>query len=86
MNPNLSDIWKNRIAILKGVGNTVIKRKVIEEIAKKRLSICNSCPSKNLNCNIKDCCGICGCNLGFKTRSLESSCPQQKWTAVNIKS
>lgn len=82
----LNNIWKNRIAILKGVGNTLVKKKVIEEIAAERLNICNACPSKNAGCSIKDCCGICGCNLNFKTRSLESSCPKQKWQAVNIKS
>jgi len=28
------------------------------------------------------CCGECGCSMGFKLRSLSSSCPIDKWEAV----
>ena len=34
---------------------------------------------------ISSCCSICGCSLKFKTRSLESSCPIDKWPALNDK-
>jgi hypothetical protein len=81
----LNDIWENRKLILEGVGNFVAKNKVVEEIAKERAAVCKSCPSLNVGCkSVSDCCGICGCNIGLKTRSLKASCPQQKWKAVNI--
>lgn len=80
----LEDIWKNRMLILEGIGNFMAKKQVIEDIAKERFAICKSCPSLNLNCtSLADCCGICGCNLELKTRSLKSSCPQEKWQAIN---
>ena len=28
------------------------------------------------------CCSECGCSMGFKLRSLSSSCPIDKWKAV----
>ena len=28
------------------------------------------------------CCAQCGCSLGFKLRSLSSSCPLDKWSAI----
>jgi hypothetical protein len=28
------------------------------------------------------CCGLCGCKLGYKTRSMSSSCDINKWKAV----
>ncbi len=84
MIPNLKLLWQNRIEILKGVGNSLVKTRVIEQIAAERLAICNECPSKNNGCKLKDCCGECGCHLAYKTRSIKSSCPLNKWEAINL--
>ena len=82
----LNNIWQNRKLILEGIGNTLVKRKIIEEIAKERKEICLSCPNLNQGCNkiSGDCCGVCGCMIDFKTRSMKSSCPQSKWAAVKV--
>jgi hypothetical protein len=72
----------------------VFKKEDVEEIAKQRMDICTSCQLFDLEgkgCMIPGttpCCdqrrGGCGCSLGFKTRSLSSSCPHpdgSKWEA-----
>ena len=46
-----------------------------EEIFKARRTICNACP----NITALDRCGICGCPLAAKTRSLKTNCPDKKW-------
>jgi len=46
-----------------------------EEVFKARREICNACPEKTA----LDRCGICGCPLPAKTRSLSSNCPDKKW-------
>lgn len=81
----LAEIWKHRKEILEGVTNTVIKSKIVEEIAKDRAAICDKCEEKKTDgcaALIKACCNICGCSLEFKTRSLSSSCPVNKWPAL----
>ena len=53
-----------------------------------RMEVCNSCDArddKGKECAIKGtqpCCMLCGCSLSFKTRSLSSDCPANKWYAV----
>lgn len=81
MKSSLLDVWKERNKILQGIKNTVIKKNEVEHISKKRMNICDVCPSKSLDCGklIKACCSECGCSLEFKTRSLESKCPLNKW-------
>jgi hypothetical protein len=52
------------------------------------MSICNECPDKKIDgcaALIKTCCNICGCSLEFKTRSLASACPIEKWPALDTK-
>jgi hypothetical protein len=80
----ISNIWQNRKAIAEGIKNSIVKDETIELIAEQRRVICNSCPELNNQCNsaIKDCCGVCGCMIEFKTRSMQSSCPNNKWSAV----
>tara|TARA_R100000541_G_scaffold13823_2_gene23182 strand:- start:6989 stop:7210 length:222 start_codon:yes stop_codon:yes gene_type:complete len=46
-----------------------------EEVFIARREICNACPEKTA----LDRCGICGCPLAAKTRSLVSNCPDKKW-------
>lgn len=46
-----------------------------EKIFKARREICNACPYKTK----LDRCGLCGCPLAAKTRSLTTKCPDKKW-------
>lgn len=84
----LSTIWKNRKQIMEGIKNSIIRDKFVEEIAQQRLSTCNTCVRKDdsgEHCIVKGtqpCCNLCGCSLSLKTRSLSSSCPDMRWSAV----
>lgn len=85
-------VYRDRAKILEGVKNTIFKEEDIEAIAKMRFSICEECESldeegsKCLSPVTKPCCGECGCSLAFKTRSLSSSCPLNKWDALTEES
>lgn len=46
-----------------------------EEVFKARRNICNACTEMTA----LDRCGICGCPLAAKTRSLKTNCPDNKW-------
>lgn len=83
----MDNIWENKRKILSGVKNLIIKDKIIEDIAAARQEICDSCEFKSKECAalISECCSVCGCSLKFKTRSLESSCPKDKWPSINDK-
>jgi Zn finger protein HypA/HybF involved in hydrogenase expression len=78
---NYENIWKNKKQIIEGVKNTIIKNAEIEIVAELRYRICKSCEGYSTNCAsiVSECCSKCGCSLKFKTRSLESSCPIEKW-------
>lgn len=81
----LKEIWKNRNKILEGITNTILKDKFVEEVANERMKICNECTSNGNECAIPGtapCCNECGCSLSFKTRSLSSECPLNKWQAI----
>lgn len=81
----LSDIWKNRKQILEGIKNATIRNEFVEEIALERNAICDQCLSKGDQCAVPGtapCCNECGCSLTFKTRSLSSECPLEKWKAL----
>jgi hypothetical protein len=81
----LTQIWKNKSQILEGITNALIRDKYVEEVAAIRNSICDDCELKGNKCMVPGtgpCCNDCGCSLGFKTRSLSSSCPLGKWKAL----
>lgn len=81
----LKEIWKDRIKIIEGITNSIIRDDFVEHVASLRNDICAECPSKGKKCAVKGtapCCNECGCSLTFKTRSLSSSCPLNKWTKV----
>lgn len=90
---NLFKIWKSKGQIIEGIANSVFKKEDIEIVAEHRLSICKECPSHLYDetgdgCMVTGtgpCCdqtkGGCGCSLGFKTRSLSSSCEKGHWDA-----
>lgn len=93
---NIIRIWKNKAQILEGVTNSIFKKEDVEQIAHERMGICRICklydetgngcmvpgtqPCCNKDKTISGTAG-CGCSLGFKTRSLSSSCPVGKWKA-----
>ena len=80
----LTTLWKNKKQILEGVKNSIIRDEFVEEVAKIRYDICNNCELKGKKCAVKGtapCCNECGCSLTFKTRSLSSDCPLDKWKA-----
>lgn len=88
---NLKKVWASRKQILEGVTNTLVKKQEIENIARKRMDICLTCPildikgDKCLMPGTAPCCGECGCKLAFKTRSLSSECPHPdgpRWEAI----
>jgi len=61
----------------KGLG---VAQKDLEQLAVDRYTICNSCPnlSKGDHVNLNTC-DVCGCLLGAKIRSIDASCPKDKW-------
>jgi hypothetical protein len=81
-------IWNNKAQILEGVKNYVFTQESIEIISKQRMNICLMCEYldvKGKECAVEGtqpCCADCGCSLKFKTRSLSSECPQNKWAAL----
>ena len=89
---NLITIWKNKGQILEGITNSVFKKEDVEAIAQQRMNICYGCKLFDVTgtgClapGTQPCCnkdkGGCGCSLGFKTRSLSSDCPKEKWLSV----
>jgi hypothetical protein len=80
--------FKSTPQILEGIKNSIFKKEHIEAEAALRWGICRECPSldsagsKCFAPGTQPCCGECGCSLGFKTRSLASSCPLGKWNAI----
>ena len=81
----LKEIWKDRKKIIEGITNSIVRDDFVEHVASLRNDICAKCPSKGKKCAVKGtgpCCNECGCSLAFKTRSLSSSCPLNKWTKV----
>lgn len=81
--------------IMQGAFNSIFVREEIEKIADERINICRECPhdsesAKKLNPDLKnklrpdEHCGLCGCNLHMKTRSLSQVCPDKppRWDKV----
>ena len=81
----LKGIWKERKKIIEGITNSIIRDDFVEHVASLRNDVCAECPSKGNKCAVKGtgpCCNECGCSLAFKTRSLSSSCPLNKWKRI----
>jgi hypothetical protein len=81
----LKIIWDNKTQIMEGIKNAVLRDEFVEDVARLRHDVCDSCPSKGTDCAVKGtspCCNECGCSLAFKTRSLSSECPLGKWSAL----
>ncbi len=88
MKESLIDIWKKKAQIFEGLKNSMFKTEHVEEIAKARMDICNSCDfidktgEKCFVPGTQPCCGICGCKLSWKTRSLSEGCDKKFWGPV----
>ena len=81
----LKIIWDNKTQIMEGIKNAVLRDEFVEDVARLRHDVCDSCHSKGTDCAVKGtspCCNECGCSLAFKTRSLSSECPLGKWSAL----
>lgn len=76
---------KNISQVYEGVKNKIFKREYVEQIADHRWQVCKECEHLDLKGNLcaapgtQPCCADCGCSLAFKTRSLASACPKDKW-------
>lgn len=88
MKTSLKKIWENRDQILEGIKNAVIRDEFVEDVAKMRHDICDTCELKGKKCIVRGtapCCNDCGCSLSIKTRSLSSFCTHPdgpKWNAI----
>lgn len=74
------NIWEdgnNMKKIFDGIKNHIQGSQ--EELSATRMEICNSCEHKKPSEIIGDRCGLCGCVLKFKTKSVDSTCPDGKW-------
>lgn len=85
--------------ILEGIKNSVFVREEVEKIAHTRYEICQSCSKNSANKSKEffdpgkyysslrpdEHCSECACNIHAKTRSLHTSCPIDKWSAVATK-
>jgi hypothetical protein len=75
---------KNLNHIAQGFLNLTFKSKHWEDLANRRLAICDTCDKLDLigkSCKIpgsQPCCKLCGCMLESKVRS-DSKCPLNKW-------
>lgn len=81
-------IWKNKDKIFEGIKNSIFKKEHVEEIYEERRAVCQACihrDDEGKTCMVpgtQPCCGLCGCSLGFKLRSLSSQCDDKRWKAV----
>ena len=74
--PNTVNTIKKIINIIKGWYFKIFKKK--QDIAKKRLTICNKCDNK-VKSALGDVCSQCGCVLDAKTRVQDEQCEMNKW-------
>lgn len=84
-----------------GLSNSIFVKEQVEQVAKERIAICNTCDYYSPNMRkagksfirLDKFCGLCGCNMYLKTRSLAAHCPigdpdksiyggMSKWPAV----
>jgi len=61
--------------IISGWKNYVFPNKEVEKIATERMLTCLDCSKLKTNKR----CGLCGCFMPAKVRSIKSKCPLNKW-------
>lgn len=69
-------IFTKPLTILKSIYFNIFR--INQDLATKRLKICNTCPSK-LQTSIGKVCDECGCILENKTRIEDEHCDLCKW-------
>ena len=65
-----------------------MKRKKVlvdEQIAIKRIKICDDCEYKFMTEKARLRCQLCGCFMDIKAHLAASSCPKDKWPAEENK-
>ena len=68
-----------------GIWNTHFDvKQEVEQVAEERMEICRKCEYNSTNKGRPgtEKCLQCGCVLRWKTHSLSSSCPLEKWKAI----
>lgn len=68
---------KKLINIIKGWSYRLLNKN--EQLAKKRIAICNKCHSRTHIDIIGDICDECGCVLKAKARVEDEKCELNKW-------
>lgn len=63
--------------IFEGWKNYTFPNSDVENIAKKRITICLKNDCSKLTKNHR--CGVCGCYVPAKVRSIKSKCPLNLW-------
>ena len=88
MAKKLLEVWEARKKILEGMMNDFFRKEHVEEIAEKRLAICNNCEhldtegSKCFMPGTQPCCALCGCKLKWKVRCLSEKCDDNRWEEI----
>lgn len=69
-------IFKKIWNIIKGTYYNITKKE--QDLATRRLEICNSCEHRK-DFKLGDMCDLCGCILESKTRVKDEKCEMNKW-------
>jgi len=75
---NVEDIFKSWIKTINPTEEQL-------QLAKERLDICNTCPSKQKGMGKMNICNLCNCPISYdekpigKTYSEKNDCPLHKW-------
>lgn len=64
--------------IVEGWVNHIFPSEEIKKLAETRAKICSECPKLKNNFCSKEL-GGCGCYIPAKTKSPDSTCPDDKW-------
>jgi hypothetical protein len=68
--------------IIEGVTNTIVGAPDVEEVADRRLKICEVCPYFGISkIGGWQMCTKCGCSIKFKTHCLKCTCIDNRWGA-----
>ena len=60
--------------IVNGWRNWLFRQPEVEAIAARRGTICDRCEHRQ-----PATCGLCGCPIAAKIRSLKATCPDGRW-------
>jgi Zn finger protein HypA/HybF involved in hydrogenase expression len=77
MEINLRQIAEGYYNLL--LSGTILEDSKVEELAKKRLEICEDCTHNGAPTLLGGHCTMCGCLMSAKSRSMPAQCPKSKW-------